>query len=295
MRIVPTMAEARRHYQGRVGLVPTMGFFHEGHLSLMRTSVAECDTTVVSLFVNPLQFNDPADLERYPTDRDRDVALAGGVGVDILVAPSVEEMYPVAPLTTVSVAGLSEGMEGAHRPGHFEGVATVVTKLFAGLRPDRAYFGRKDAQQLAVIRRLALELRLGVEVIGLPLIREADGLALSSRNVFLGPHRHEATGLCRSLMTAADALELGERRAERLAGIVRAASTGIDFEYVVVADAVDVQPIEVVDRDAILAVAARVGPVRLIDNIHIGVTTDGVGVDRGVRLDHDSVLYEYVG
>jgi len=293
VKIVHSMRAARDTYRGVVGLVPTMGFFHEGHLSLMEAAVDTADTTVVSLFVNPLQFDDPSDLDRYPSDHDRDASLAEGVGVDVLVIPSVGEMFPLQPLTRVSVGTLSEGMEGRHRPGHFDGVATVVAKLFAALRPDRAFFGRKDAQQLAIIRRMALDLSFDVEVLGQPLVREADGLALSSRNVLLGEHRHEATGLSRGLMAAADAATAGERQAGRLATIVRAASTGVDFEYVTLADVVTMQPIDELDRDAVLAVAAAVGPVRLIDNLHITLDPDGIEIDRGVRLHHNSVLYDH--
>lgn len=286
------MGEARRAYAGVVGLVPTMGFFHEGHLSLMAAARADSDTVVVSLFVNPLQFHEAADLDRYPTDHDRDAALAEAAGVDILVIPSGDEMYPIEPLTRVRVGLLSEGMEGDHRPGHFDGVATVVAKLFVGLRPDRAFFGRKDAQQLAVIRRMTLDLGLGVHLVGCPLIREEDGLALSSRNVFLGEHRAAAVGLSSGLFAAADAAEAGETGGAELTAAVRQAAQDVEFEYVTLADAGTMQPIEQLDRSAVLALAARVGPVRLIDNIQLSVGPAGVAADRGVRLDRPSVLYQ---
>jgi pantoate--beta-alanine ligase len=292
MKVTRTFAETRAGYSGMVGLVPTMGFFHEGHLALIETARGRCDTVVVSLFVNPLQFNDPADLARYPRDFARDAALAEASGADLLFAPAPEEMYPVPPAVRVSLPALSAELEGAFRPGHLDGVAVVVAKLYAGLCPHLAFFGRKDAQQLALVTRLAADLSFPVEVVGCPTLREADGLALSSRNVFLAPEdRRAALALSRGLLAAADAAEAGERSGATLEGLVAAelesgGQTGA--EYVALADAATATRIPLLDRPAFLAVAARVGAVRLIDNVFL----DPAGpADRGVRLARPSRLY----
>jgi pantoate--beta-alanine ligase len=270
-----------------------MGFLHEGHLSLMARAREESDTLVVSLFVNPLQFNEQGDLDRYPRDLERDGRLAEETRVDLLFAPPLEVMYPTPIQTRVSVAGLDTEMEGAHRPGHFAGVATVVAKLLAGIQPDRAYFGRKDAQQLAVVRRMVFDLSFPVEVVGGSTLRESDGLALSSRNVFLSEvERHRALGISRGLMEAADAFEAGVRDADTLEGTVRGTINDAQIDYVTVADAETATRLPLVDRDAFLAVAARVGATRLIDNVAFSVEPDGsMSADRGVRLDHPSLLY----
>lgn len=292
MRIVDTFAEARRVSSGRVGLVPTMGFLHEGHLSLVSASAERCDTTVVSVFVNPLQFGEAADLDAYPRDLDRDVALAADAGATVVVAPTVEAMYPPGATAVVDVPGVSDAMEGAHRPGHFRGVATIVAKLFAGLRPDLAFFGRKDAQQLAVVAAMARDLSFPVEVVGLPVVREADGLALSSRNVRLADDRRsDALALSRGLFAAADRYEAGSRSGRELIDAVASAvaASGADLEYVALADtSTAVTTPEVAGRQ-FLAVAARVGDVRLIDNVTIDSETGRV--DRGARLDAPSILY----
>lgn len=294
MKVAGSMAEARALARGRVGLVPTMGFFHEGHLSLMERSAAECDQTVVSLYVNPLQFDDPVDLAAYPVDRRRDLALAEQAGVDVMVIPGPAEMFPEAPLTRVSVAGVGERLEGVHRPGHMDGAAMAVTKLFAGLLPDRAYFGRKDAQQLALITRLVRDLGFPVEVVGCPLVREADGLALSSRNVLLGALREEALSLSRGLMEAARLFEEGERRAAAAEEAVRAAlPPGALLDYAEACDAASMERAARLQGGVVLAAAARFGPVRLIDNIWVTDAGAGAAVDRGVRLDGPSVLYTY--
>ena len=294
MKVAGSMAEARALARGRVGLVPTMGFFHEGHLSLMERSAAECDQTVVSLYVNPLQFDDPVDLAAYPVDRRRDLALAEQAGVDVMVIPGSAEMFPEAPLTRVSVAGVGERLEGVHRPGHMDGAAMAVTKLFAGLLPDRAYFGRKDAQQLALITRLVRDLGFPVEVVGCPLVREADGLALSSRNVLLGALREEALSLSRGLMEAARLFEEGERRAAAAEEAVRAAlPPGALLDYAEACDAASMERAARLQGGVVLAAAARFGPVRLIDNIWVTDAGAGAAVDRGVRLDGPSVLYTY--
>lgn len=293
MRVVGTFEEARAASRGVTGLVPTMGYLHEGHLSLIALASDECDMVVVSLFVNPLQFNEQRDLDRYPRNLDRDSRLAATVGADLLFVPSLEVMYPLIPLTRVSVPALEEQMEGAHRPGHFEGVATVVAKLLAGLQAHRAYFGLKDAQQLAIVRRMAFDLSFPVEISAGQTVREADGLALSSRNVFLSDdERQRALGLSRGLMAAAEAFDGGVRDADTLEGMVREMVTGAEIHYVTLADARTATRIPEVDRDAFLAIAASVGSTRLIDNVPFAVDPGGgMSVDRGTRLTDPSILY----
>jgi pantoate--beta-alanine ligase len=282
--------------EGRtVGFVPTMGAFHEGHRSLMRAARARHDTVVVSLFVNPLQFGPAEDLDRYPRDLSGDLAVAAAEGVDIVFAPPVREMYPgwpEPPVTTVSVAGLTEGLCGSARPGHFDGVATVVAKLFGIVGPSTAYFGKKDAQQLAVVRRLAADLCLPVEVVGCPLVREPDGLALSSRNRNLSPaEREAATVIHRGLAAGADLVMAGrERDAGRLRRVVANVLTTeelVRLEYAEVVAADTLAPVEVLDGEVLVAVAARVGDVRLIDNMTIHVGTEGAVADLGVGVAPD--------
>lgn len=292
MTVVTTFDEARALARGRIGLVPTMGFLHEGHLSLIEAATHDCEWVIVSVFVNPRQFGDPGDLDAYPRDLERDVALALAAGADLVVAPSVEAMYPAGSVTTVDVAGVSDAMEGTHRPGHFAGVATIVTKLFAGLRPHRAYFGRKDAQQLAVVTTMARDLSFPVEVVGCPILREADGLALSSRNVRIGADdRGTATSLSVGLFAAADRFEDGCRSGPELVDTVldHVGSSGADVEYVTLADAATAAPMDRAVGRQFLAVAARVGDVRLIDNV--GLDADGGTADRGTRLPGPSILY----
>jgi pantoate--beta-alanine ligase len=289
MRTVDTFAAVREAASGRVVLVPTMGYLHEGHVACVAEARRHGDTVVMSLFVNPLQFDQGPDLERYPRDLDRDAAIAEEAGVDLLFAPAVDEMYPVEPLARVHVDVVSDGMEGSHRPGHFDGVATVVTKLFAGIRPDVACFGRKDAQQLAVVTRLAADLSFPVSIVGVPTVREADGLALSSRNVFLDD-RAAALGLSRGLFAAAAAAGEGERDATALETIVslEVSERGAGLDYATLADAATAERIPVLDRPAFLAVAARIGSVRLIDNVFLA--PDGTA-DLGTRLERQSILY----
>ncbi len=289
MKIVETFAAVRSEIGGTsAALVPTMGFLHEGHMSLLELAKGLEGPVVMSLFVNPLQFDRSVDLERYPRDLDRDAQIATAAGVDLLFAPTVEEMYPSSPRTRVRVDSVSEGMEGEHRPGHFEGVATVVAKLFAGIRPDAAVFGRKDAQQLAVVRRMTADLSFPVEIIGAPTVRAPDGLAVSSRNVFITEDdRAAALGLSSGLFAAAEAVAAGERNAVRLESLVRGRLTDAEVEYVTLADAFEAEPIDILDREAFLAVAARVGEVRLIDNIVLW--PDG-STDTGVRLEGPSIL-----
>ena len=277
MRVIETVAgmhEARRALAGAVGLVPTMGFLHEGHLSLVRASRAENDQTVVSVFVNPTQFGPSEDFATYPRDVERDLSLLRAEGVDLVYAPSVAEMYPAGYSTYVEVGGVTERLEGAARPGHFRGVATVVAKLFTAVQPTRAYFGQKDAQQCAVIRKMVADLSFALEVRVMPTVRESDGLALSSRNVYLGPQeRAAALSLSCGLFAARDAWAAGERDAERLREIVRAtiaAEPLVGLEYVSVADAITLDEAATVDRSALISLAARVGRTRLIDNVVLG-------------------------
>lgn len=272
MRIVRDVASVRAAVAGagRVGLVPTMGAFHEGHLSLVRAARAACDLVVVWLFVNPTQFNEAADLAAYPRDEERDAALAAACGADILFAPTVEEVYPAGYATTVTVAGIADVLEGAQRPGHFAGVATVVAKMFNMVGPDVAFFGAKDAQQVAVVRRMVADLDLPVEIEVLPTVREPDGLAMSSRNVRLGPDdRRRAAALHRGLSAARDAVAAGLRDPVAVAAVVERAlaGEGLTAEYIAVVDPGSFAPVTSVDRPALVALAVRVGPVRLIDNM----------------------------
>lgn len=293
MRITKSFAETRDVCSGTVGLVPTMGFLHEGHLSLIEAARESSNAVVMSLFVNPLQFDRDDDLVRYPRDLERDVSLAESAGADVVFAPEVEEMYPTEQLTRVNVNGLSDELEGPSRPGHFEGVATVVAKLFAGIQPDRVYFGRKDAQQLAIVKRMATDLSMPLEVVGAPIVREGDGLALSSRNIFLSAEeRTAALALSRGLMFAADAVESGERDAKLIANAVYGEiGDDLSVEYVTLAGQDDVRPMFTLDRPAFLALAAWSGKTRLIDNAHFDAAGDGYVADRGTTLSAPSVLY----
>jgi pantoate--beta-alanine ligase len=267
--------DAERAAGRSVGLVPTMGYLHAGHGALIERAGAECDTVAVTVFVNPLQFGPAEDLAAYPRDLEADVVFAGSCGAAFVFAPPVEEMYRAGAQTTVHVAGVSAGFEGASRPGHFDGVATVVAKLFAQAGPCRAYFGEKDFQQLAVIRQLAVDLDLPVEVVGCPTVREADGLALSSRNVYLTPaERAIAPVLHRALEAGVDAA----RRERPTADAVRSAMTavlagasGVTVEYADVVDAHTLLPATEVIGDLRLLIAARLGRARLIDNMGVTV------------------------
>jgi pantoate--beta-alanine ligase len=289
---VTTIAEVRatcdttRARGGTVGLVPTMGYFHEGHRSLMRAARAANDLVVVSLFVNPTQFGPNEDLGRYPRDLAADTAIATDEGVDVLFVPTVDEMYPDGMCTTVHVAGLTEGLCGASRPTHFDGVTTIVAKLFSIAGPCSAYFGRKDAQQLAVVRRMAADLDLRVDVVGCPLVREPDGVAMSSRNAYLSPEqRDHARVLVGALTAVADVIEAGERDARALRDLVVALVTAepdVRLDYADVVDAATLQPIDRLERDALIALAAFVGTTRLIDNIAVSFDGNAVSVDRGL-------------
>ncbi|MDA0173221.1 pantoate--beta-alanine ligase [Solirubrobacter taibaiensis] len=273
MRTIRTIAEMRawlgncRAENRSVGLVPTMGAFHAGHHSLMRAAKDEMDEVVVSLFVNPTQFNDARDLQNYPRSEANDAVEAGELGVDVLFAPPTSEIYPEGFATTVSVGGLSEVLEGAERgPGHFAGVCTVVCKLLNIIAPDAAYFGQKDAQQVAVVKRMVRDLDIPSKIEVLPTVRESDGLALSSRNVRLSPEdRQQALSLSRALFAARDAVDAGERDAERVRAIALAELS--DPEYLAIVDPISFSPLTTIAAPALVAVAAHVGPVRLIDNI----------------------------
>jgi pantoate--beta-alanine ligase len=266
----------------RIGLVPTMGYFHEGHLSLMREAREDCDIVVVSLFVNPTQFGPGEDLDSYPRDEDRDAELAALEGVDLLWTPDTDEMYPEGFATSIEVANSLTGvLEGdpAHRgPSHFRGVTTVVAKLFNSVRPDVAYFGRKDAQQAVVIERMTRDLDFPIEIAVLPTIREDDGLALSSRNAYLtAEQRERASAISRALRAAERAAAAGETSAEALVQAARdeLRRAGIEPEYVEARAAEDLSPIaELNGRPVLVAVAARVGKARLIDNVVITPRTE---------------------
>jgi pantoate--beta-alanine ligase len=262
--------EPRRGEAARIGLVPTMGYFHEGHLSLMRRAREACDVVVVSLFVNPTQFNDPADLEAYPRDETRDAAMAQSAGVDFLFAPSATEMYAHDASTAVSVDRVSEPLEGESRgPGHFRGVATVVAKLFNIVQPTVAYFGQKDAQQALVIRRMVRDLNFPLRVEVCPTVREVDGLAMSSRNVRLSATaRAQALALKHGLDAAAAAVARGERDPAKVERDGREAMKGfrVEPEYFAVVSAESLSAMRSLSGEILLAVAARVGGVRLIDN-----------------------------
>ena len=262
--------EPRRREGARVGLVPTMGYFHEGHISLMRRAREACDVVVVSLFVNPTQFNDAADLEAYPRDEARDAAMAQSAGVDILFAPVAREMYRHDATTGVVVGGVSESLEGESRgPGHFRGVATVVAKLLNIVQPGVAYFGQKDAQQALVIRRMVRDLDFPVRIEVCPTVREPDGLAMSSRNVRLSvTARAQALALKHGLDAAAAAIARGERDASKVEQRAREAMKGfrVEPEYFALVSAETLAPLRALSGEVLLAVAAKVGGVRLIDN-----------------------------
>jgi pantoate--beta-alanine ligase len=277
MRIARTVREARaavRAARGAgktIGFVPTMGALHEGHLSLVRQARVDCDYVVISVFVNPTQFTDPADLAAYPRNEAADAAMARDAGVDLFFAPTALEMYPPGFATSITVDRVSVPMEGAMRgPGHFRGVATVVTKLFNIVAPDVAYFGQKDAQQSVIVRRLARDLDLPLRVEVCPTVREPDGLAMSSRNVRLGPaDRVRALALRRGLDAAEVSVAAGERDAAAVARAGREAmrAHGVEPEYFEVVSADTLEPLDAVAGEVLIAVAARVGPVRLIDNV----------------------------
>jgi pantoate--beta-alanine ligase len=280
MKICSTIAEGRaacravRASGKRLGLVPTMGALHEGHLSLVRAARAQCDAVAVSIFVNPTQFGPKEDLAKYPRSFDRDCRLLEKEGVEILFAPAVEEIYPKsnsnAEVTWVVVEGLSEKLDGRSRPGHFRGVTTIVSKLFHILEPEAAFFGQKDAAQLAVIRRMVRDLNFAVEIVTCPIVREPDGLAMSSRNAYLdGEERRHALVLQRSLQETRQRFQAGERIAAKLIAAameVLARVPQVALDYFEIVDPETLDPVEQVSQRTLVAVAAYVGSTRLIDN-----------------------------
>lgn len=282
VRTVPELREARSAFGDSVGFVPTMGFLHEGHLSLVRRARSECATVIVSIFVNPTQFGPNEDLSAYPRDLDRDLSMLETAGTDLVFAPTVADLYPPGLGAFVDPGPLAERLEGAARPGHFRGVATVVTKLFNVTRPDRAYFGQKDAQQLVVIQSIVRDLHLPVQVVGCPTVREPDGLALSSRNVYLTPEeRRAAPALYRGLGAARRVWLRGERSASALRSAVCAELDSQPLlrpEYVSVAHPRTLEEIDTVGRDgALVSLAVRVGRARLIDNIRLDAESEARG------------------
>lgn len=277
MMIVSTLEElrsARRFLDEPVGFVPTMGFLHEGHLALVRRARGECAAVIVSIFVNPTQFGPNEDLEKYPRDLDRDIRLLDEAGAHLLWTPTPEVMYPPGYQTWVEVQDLTRRLEGAVRPGHFRGVTTVVAKLFNAVQPQKAYFGQKDAQQAAVIRRMTHDLNFPIEIVVCPTVREADGLAMSSRNTYLNPQeRQAATVLYRALNAARNAYEAGERNAAALRRIMSETIRSEPLaqeQYVSCADFETLEELERVDGKALLSMAVFVGKTRLIDNLVLG-------------------------
>jgi pantoate--beta-alanine ligase len=279
LKICTTIAEMRlasraaRRAAQRVGFVPTMGALHEGHLSLVRAARASCDKVVASIFVNPTQFGPNEDLATYPRSYERDRESLEREGVDLLFAPAVEEMYPAGAVTWVTVEELSDKLDGRSRPGHFRGVTTVVAKLFHIVEPDAAFFGQKDAAQVAIIRRMVRDLRLPVEIVVCPIVREADGLAMSSRNAYLdAQQRKQALVLHRSLLRVKQLAETGERDVARLIAAGReefARESSVRLDYFEIVDPDTLDPVANTSASALAAVAAFVGTTRLIDNIFI--------------------------
>ncbi len=277
MKLIRPVADMKAHCRevtrsGRtLGFVPTMGALHEGHASLVRASKSQCDATAVSIFVNPLQFGPSEDLAKYPRTPERDSQMLEKLGVDVLYMPAAGEMYPAGATTFVEVAGLSDRLDGLSRPGHFRGVATVVAKLFEIVRPDFAFFGQKDAAQVAVLRRMVLDLDMDVKLVVCPIVREPDGLAMSSRNAYLSPEeRKRALALHRALAQVQQAAEMGEHDAAKLAALGKnliAEEPAAKLDYFAVVDPDSLEPVSDVSRGALVAVAAFVGATRLIDNI----------------------------
>jgi pantoate--beta-alanine ligase len=275
VEIVETAADmrvARARMRGQVGLVPTMGALHEGHLTLVRRAHEENAHVIATIFVNPAQFNDPNDLLNYPRDMERDLEMLRAEGVDTVFTPTPDVMYPPNYQTYVSVEQVAEGLEGAHRPGHFRGVATVVAKLFNLTQPHRAYFGQKDAQQVTVIRRMVADLNFPLEVVVCPTLREADGLAMSSRNRKLTPEQRQAAPVLYRALTAAQlAFENGEHDPEVLRQVMRAVLASeplVEVEYVSLADAETLNELrESITGNTLVSLAVRIGSVRLIDNL----------------------------
>jgi pantoate--beta-alanine ligase len=281
MEILRTVAElrewSRRERNGggnTIGLVPTMGALHAGHASLIRAAAASCGRVAVSIFVNPTQFGPNEDFARYPRSFEADCALAEAEGADVVFAPAVEELYPTGAATLVEVAALSERLDGQSRPGHFRGVATVVAKLMIAAEPDQAFFGQKDAAQVAVLRRMVTDLRLATEIVVCPIVRAADGLALSSRNVYLSAEeRVQALALSRAVRNAEALFASGERHADKFLETARkafAAVPEIRMDYIALVDSATLEPVEIAKPGSLFAVAVWVGSTRLIDNAILG-------------------------
>ncbi|HEX9006392.1 MAG TPA: pantoate--beta-alanine ligase [Bacteroidota bacterium] len=277
MMIVSTLEELRLAVpllDRPLGLVPTMGYLHEGHLSLARQARQDCKSVAVSIFVNPTQFGPTEDLSKYPRDLERDLRMLESVGADIVWAPTPEIMYPPGYQTWVEVQDVTRPLEGAQRPGHFRGVATVVTKLFNSVQPDKAYFGQKDAQQAAVIRQMTADLNFPIEIVVCPIVREPDGLAMSSRNVYLEPaQRQAATVLYRALHAAKAAYDAGERDAGRLRQAMKQTLESeplAQMQYVSCADYSTLQELDTVSGKTLLSMAVYFGRTRLIDNLVLG-------------------------
>jgi len=277
MKICKTVEDMRaacraaRSGSKRLGFVPTMGALHDGHLSLVRAAKASCDIVAASIFVNPTQFGPKEDFAKYPRAFDRDRDMLEKEGVALLFAPSVEEMYPAGAVTWVTVEELSNKLDGRSRPGHFRGVTTVVAKLLHIVEPDRAFFGQKDAAQVAIVRRMVRDLNLPVEIVACPLVREADGLAMSSRNAYLDPQqRHQALVLHQGLMRVKKSWEGGEREAQKLKAVGReklAEEKAVRLDYFEIVNPDTLDPVEKASPGTLVAVAAFVGPTRIIDNI----------------------------
>ena len=277
MKVIQTVADfraAQREYPRSLGLVPTMGYLHEGHLSLVRRCREDNATAVASIFVNPTQFGPSEDLSTYPRDMEGDLAKLEAEGVDLVFAPDASEMYPEGFDTTIDVGDIARRLEGEHRPGHFQGVATVVCKLLTIVGPDNVYFGQKDAQQCLVIKRLNADLDLGAEVIVMPTVRDPDGLAMSSRNAYLSPEDREAAlSLYRALTLAESLYADGVRDADAMRRemmVLLESEPSALVEYVSVADSETLVELESVDRPALVSMAVRIGKVRLIDNVVLG-------------------------
>lgn len=279
MRVVTTVDELRqcvaaaRQMGKAVGLVPTMGFLHAGHAALIRQAAVECGFVVVSIFVNPTQFGPREDFHSYPRDLPRDLQTCGGAGAHLVFAPTATDVYPAGFGTYVEVAGISDVMCGASRPGHFRGVATVVAKLFGMVQPDTAYFGQKDYQQTLVIRRMTADLNIPVDVVVMPTVRHPDGLAMSSRNTYLNTaERAAATVLFRALQAAQAAIDAGERDAAKLRDRLLAVLAGeplAELDYLAIADPLTLEALRTIDGAALVALAVRIGRTRLIDNMLI--------------------------
>ena len=278
MQVFSTILEfqaARNQLGGSLGLVPTMGYLHGGHLALVRRSRSENDILAVSIFVNPSQFGPTEDFSAYPRDIELDLALLRAEGADLVFSPSTDEMYPPGFDTWIEVGRVAQGLEGDQRPGHFRGVATVVAKLFNIVRPDRAYFGQKDGQQVVVIKRMVADLNMGIDIVVVPTVREPDGLALSSRNTYLTPEQRKAAPvIVRALRQAEKLWKEGERSAERLrrqVGHILDQEPLIErVDYVSVADASTLEELGVIQQPALVSVAVRIGQARLVDNIRLG-------------------------